>query len=165
MSSAKKPPNSARRESESRYSLIVSSLARHSSFLDWEISSSLSLSTFFSASVYSSASSKSVFIRSNFFSMATFQAFSSPSSASNASALALTQSTIVAQDTQRSIRPFIMSTPYKHPKPRLERMNMQYDRKERQTDKYLSQTKEARLPYGLIRMVAQVFIIFARDDR
>ena len=32
-------------------------------------------------------------------------------------------------------------------------------------DTYLSQTKEARLPYGLNKVVAQVLIIITRDDR
>ena len=94
--------------------------------------------------------------------MVTIQAFNS---ASNASALALTWSTTIAWETQRSIRPFIMSTPCKHPKPELERINMQHDGKERQTDTYLSQTKETRLPNGLIRMVVQVLIVFTRDDK
>ena len=57
----KEPPNSYKRASELWYSFIASSLARRSCFFDLEISSSLSLSTFFSTSVYFSDLSRSFF--------------------------------------------------------------------------------------------------------
>ena len=43
-------------------------------------------------------------------------------------------------------------------------MNKHHNGKKRQTEVYLSQAKEARLPHGLNKMAVLVLVIFTRED-
>ena len=162
--SAKEPPSSYKRASELRYSFISSSLARRSWFFNLEILSSLSLSMFPNAYACFFDSSKDFFVKSNFWSWTTLQAWSSRSFVSVVSAFSHKQLTTISWDMQRSIRPLFMSTPCKNKKRRLEKGVTIRRKGEKDRYAYLCQTKKTCLLYGLGCMIAQVLVIIFLND-